>query len=163
MRQCLFAAFLTCLWWQPACAGPGGVAIAVIDFEYVNTSGEQRDEAREHETRRTTFMAALRADLGRQSKFRLVTPTCRPDPCTLSGATPADLLAASRRAGADFLILGGIHKMSTLVQWAKVEAIDVRTERVPFDKLFTFRGDTDDSWQLAEKFISEEIIAAHAP
>jgi hypothetical protein len=50
-----------------------------------------------------------------------------------------------------------------LVQWAKVEAIDVRTERVPFDKLFTFRGDTDDSWQLAEKFISEEIIAAHAP
>jgi len=160
MRQCLLPVLAACLWWAPACAEPDSVAIAVIDFDYVNTSGEQRDEAREHEARLNAFMAALKADLGRQARFRLVTPTCRPDPCMPSGTISGDLMAASRHAGADILILGGIHKMSTLVQWAKVEVIDARTGHALFDKLFTFRGDTDDSWQRAERFISEEIIAA---
>jgi hypothetical protein len=57
------------------------------------------------------------------------------------------------------LLIGGVHKMSTLVQWAKIEAIDTKTERVMFDKLFTFRGDTDDAWRRAEAFIANEIAA----
>ena len=68
-----------------------------------------------------------------------------------------DLLAAAREAGADILLIGGVHKMSTLVQNAKVEAIDARTGRVMFEKLFTFRGDTDEAWRRAEIFIANEI------
>ncbi len=54
-------------------------------------------------------------------------------------------------------------KMSTLVQWAKIEAIDVRTGWIAFDKLFTFRGDTDEAWRRAEAFISDEITALPIP
>ena len=50
------------------------------------------------------------------------------------------LLKAANATGADFLMVGGIHKMSTLVQWAKAEVIDLRTGQIVLDKLFTFRG-----------------------
>jgi hypothetical protein len=53
--------------------------------------------------------------------------------------------------------------MSTPVQWAKIEAIDPKTEHVLFDRLFTFRGDTDDAWRRAEVFIVDEITAVSAP
>lgn len=54
-------------------------------------------------------------------------------------------------------IIGGIHKTSTLVEWAKVAVIDVNANRVLFDKLYTFRGDNDQAWDRAEAFIAEDI------
>ena len=55
-----------------------------------------------------------------------------------------------------------IHKMSTLVQWAKVEAIDAKSGQIMLDRLFTFRGDTDLAWRHAEEYmgksISDEVI-----
>jgi hypothetical protein len=102
-------------------------------------------------------MRALRDDLAKGGSFGLVTPACVPKPCSLAGSTVTDLLAAAREAGADILLIGGVHKMSTLVQNAKVEAIEARTGRVMFDKLFTFRGDTDEAWRRAEIFIANEI------
>lgn len=54
-------------------------------------------------------------------------------------------------------IIGGIHKTSTLVQWAKVAVIDVGANRVLSDRLYTFRGDNDQAWQRAEAFISEDV------
>ena len=136
---------------------PQGAAIAVIDFGYVDTSGEERDQRKEHETRLGNFMRALRDDLAKDGSSWLVTPACVPKPCSLAGSTVTDLLAAAREAGADILLIGGVHKMSTLVQNAKVEAIDARTGRVMFEKLFTFRGDTDEAWRRAEIFIANEI------
>jgi hypothetical protein len=47
-----------------------------------------------------------------------------------------------------------------LAEWAKVEAVDIAADRVVFDKLFTFRGDTDEAWDRAEAFLSQEIRAA---
>jgi Protein of unknown function (DUF2380) len=168
MRDFLLPILAVCLWLAPSCgkAGDGGKAqgavIAVIDFDYLDTSGEERDQRQEHEARLRAFMGALKSDLGQDAKFRLVTPTCGPDPCSLSGSTVSNLSTAAREAGADILLIGGIHKMSTLVQWAQVEAIDPRTGRIVLDKLFTFRGDTDDAWRRAEAFISEEITALPA-
>jgi hypothetical protein len=104
-------------------------------------------------------MRALKDDLAQGDRFRPVMPTCAPAPCSLAGSTVTGLLAAAREAGADILLIGGVHKMSTLVQWAKIEAIDPKTERVLFDRLFTFRGDTDEAWRRAEVFIVDEITA----
>jgi hypothetical protein len=104
-------------------------------------------------------MRALKDDLAQGDRFRPVTPICAPTPCSLAGSTVNDLLAAAREAGADILLIGGVHKMSTLVQWAKIEAIDPKTEGILFDRLFTFRGDTDDAWRRAEVFIVGEITA----
>lgn len=54
-------------------------------------------------------------------------------------------------------IIGGIHKTSTLVQWAKVAVIDVNANHLLFDKLYTFRGDNDQAWDRAEAFIAGDI------
>jgi hypothetical protein len=166
MRHLLLSMLAACLWLVPSCgrAEDGGekaqsTAIAVIDFDYVDTSGEARDQRKEHEARLGAFMGALRNHLWQGAKFRVVTPICRPEPCSLTGATVPNRLAAAREAGADIVLIGGVHKMSTLVQWAKIEAIDAKTGRPLFDKLFTFRGDTDEAWRRAEAFIFEEIAA----
>jgi hypothetical protein len=166
MHHFLAPMLAACLWLAPSCgkAEDGGkqaqaAAIAVIDFDYIDTSGEERDQRKEHEARLDVFMRTLKGDLGSDNSFRLVTPACAPDLCSLAGSTVADLVAAAREAGADMLLIGGVHKMSTLVRWAKIEAIDARTGRVMFDRLFTFRGDTDDAWRRAEAFIANEIAA----
>ncbi|PNG25804.1 DUF2380 domain-containing protein [Methylocella silvestris] len=163
MRCLLLPILAAGLWFAPSCgiaAEPEqGAAIAVIDFDYVDTSGEPRDQSKEHEARLAAFMDALKSDLAKGAKFRVVAAACRPDPCSVQGAGVPALVAAAREAGADILLIGGVHKMSTLVQWAKIEAIDARTGRVLFDKLFTFRGDTDEAWQRAESFIFGELAA----
>jgi hypothetical protein len=63
----------------------------------------------------------------------------------VADATLNELVVAAREAGADVVLVGGLQKTSTLVQWAKIQAIDVRSERVVLEKLFTFRGDTDEA------------------
>ena len=47
--------------------------------------------------------------------------------------------------------------MSTLVQLAQTVAIDTTSQRVVFRKFFSFRGDNDEAWQRAERFVSEEV------
>jgi hypothetical protein len=68
-----------------------------------------------------------------------------------------DRLRAASQAGAQILIIGIVHKRSTLVQVAWTVAIDRTTQRVVFKKFFTFRGDNDEAWQRAERFVSEEV------
>lgn len=164
MRHLLVPVLAACVWLVPGCGLADGVgekapdvAIAVIDFDYSDTSGEVRDQSKEHEARLGAFMSSFKAHLGQAGKFRLVTPTCRPGPCSATDSTLGYLLAAAREAGADIVLIGGVHKMSTLVQNAKIEAIDTRSKRIVLEKLFTFRGDTDESWRRAEAFIFDEI------
>jgi Protein of unknown function (DUF2380) len=130
--------------------------IAVVDFVYRDTSREERDQRQEHEARLKDFMTALKGDLAAQGK-NIVSLPCEPAPCSVAGGPADDLLRAAREAGAGMLLVGSIQKMSTLVQWAKAEAIDTRTERMVLDKLFTFRGDTDESWHRAEAFVAGEL------
>jgi hypothetical protein len=136
-------------------AETAGVVIAIVDFNYVDTSGEVLDQRSEHDVRLSIFMSALKDDLAAGGKFRVIVPVCGPDSCSWSNGN--ELLKAAHAAGGDFLMVGGIHKMSTIVQWAKAEVIDLRSGQVAFDKLFTFRGDTDQAWRRAEEFISNEL------
>jgi len=71
-------------------------------------------------------------------------------------ADSLDARAASQ-AGAQILIIGIVQKRSTLVQVAWTVAVDTTSQRVVFRKFFTFRGDNDEAWQRAERFVSEEV------
>ena len=82
-----------------------------MDFNYDDTSGEVRDQRAEHEVRLAVFMNALEDDLAASGKFCVIAPACRPDPCSRSSGS--ELLKAAHAAGADFLLVGGIHKMRT--------------------------------------------------
>jgi hypothetical protein len=132
------------------------LTIAVVDFDYLDTSGEARDQRQEHETRLKAFMTALRGDLAAHGKTIVSLMTCDPAPCSVR-TPPGDLLRAARTAGAGIVLVGSIQKMSTLIQWAKAEAIDSTTERMVLDRLFTFRGDNDESWRRAEAFIADQL------
>lgn len=123
--------------WSPAGADDA-VGIAMDDFSYTDTSAEPTNQTAAHERRLSAFMAALRRDIGTDRRYRLV---------------------PSAQDGAAFKVIGGIQKTSTLVQWAKVAVIDVGAKKLVMDKLYTFRGDNDESWQRAEIFVSREIMA----
>lgn len=131
--------------------------LALLDFNYVDTSGETRDQTAEHQKRLDAFMVALRQDVLASRKYRMVAPICRPIPCQVGQSALVELQDAARDAGAKFLMMGGVHKMSTLIQNARVMAVDLETNAVVLDKLVTFRGDTDEAWQRAETFIADQI------
>lgn len=138
-----------------------GVKVAIAEFGYVDTSGEPADQVAVHRKQLQAFMTALGADFESDHAFRLLPFSC-PPLCADGGQKSDDLVDAAAKVGAKVLVTGGIHKLSTLVQWAKVTAFDVDAHRVVYDKLFTFRGDSDAAWQRAEVFVSREVRAALA-
>ncbi len=135
------------------------VTLAIATFDYVDTSGEVGDATQAHAHLVATFTQALSKDLAATGKYKIVPLLCGKDPCT-SKMAPADLQKAAQAAGVKLVLLGGFHKMSTLVQWAKMQIIDVDASRVTFDRLVTFRNDTEDAWNRAEIFLFREITAA---
>lgn len=124
-----------------AVASPLGVSID--DFSYVDTSGEVIDQTAAHQKRLDAFMRALRADVATEPRYRLV-----------PSAAPA--------GEARIKVVGGVQKMSTLIQWAKVAVIDIGANRVLYEKLYTFRGDNDEAWDHARMFVSREVRGALA-
>ena len=134
------------------------VKVAIPDFAYTDTSGEPSDQAAAHRKRLQAFMGALRADFESDHAFRLLPSSC-PPLCADDVQRPAALLQAAAKNDAKVVVAGGIQKLSTLIQWAKVTAFDVETNRVVFDRLFTFRGDNDEAWRRAESFISAQLAA----
>jgi Tol biopolymer transport system component len=131
--------------------------LAIVDFDYNDTSGEPADQNAIHQSRLKAFMQAIRSDLAASGKFSLVALSCGSDPCSITQTPSAEILDKARQAGARLLLFGGIHKMSTLIQWAKIQAVDLKTEKLVFDRLLTFRGDTDDAWKRAEAFVAEQM------
>ena len=138
------------------------IGLAVVDFAYVDTSGEPVDQTAAHQRRLQVLMTALRRDLAADGRFHLVSVSCGPVPCTDAGQVPADLLRHASEAGAKLLVIGGVHKLSTLVQWIKVDVIEVAANRVVLDRRISFRGDSDEAWERAQGFVSREIRGALA-
>jgi hypothetical protein len=160
----VLAVIIALLALSPAAARsgtPGSQTVAVDDFGYLDTSDEPTDQAAAHQKRLQMFMARLRGDLGADVRFALVASPCGPA-CASAGPALAERLQAAAKDGAKILIIGNIQKTSTLVQWARAAAIDTVSNRVMFEKLFTFRGDSDEAWQRAESFVSEELRAGLA-
>jgi hypothetical protein len=130
--------------------------IAISRFDYNDTTGEIRDQRKEHEDRLKAFSDALQHDLAATGKCEVVSLDCKETSCSDSSQ-----LLEARRNHAGVVIFGGIHKMSTLVQWIKVVAVDTETKKPVFERLLTFRGDNGEAWSRAEKFLAQEL-ASHA-
>lgn len=153
----------------PAGSGPAGagsaegVGLAIVDFSYSDSSGEVTDQAGPHRERLQAFMGALRRDYLGDLRYRLVPASCRSACLDDEDPELGEVERIAKAGGARLLVVGGIHKMSTLVQWARVRVIDLTTERAVIDRLFTFRGDTDEAWTRAESFVSREINSLLTP
>jgi len=132
------------------------LAVSVDDFNYIDSSNEPTDQTAAHERRLRAFMTALRDDVTADRRFELVPSSCAPN-CPTEGPALGDRLRAASLAGTQILIIGIVHKRSTLVQVVWTVAIDTTSQRIVFKKFFTFRGDNDEAWQRAERFVSEEV------
>ncbi len=158
----LLSALIALAWAAQAKADgagvPRAVGVGVIDFQYSDSSGEENDQATVHRSRLAAFMQALRADLAGRAGDTIVTPVCQPEPCEFGRTPAAEIARAAKAAGAKQLIVGAIHKESTLVQWMKTTIVDIDTGDVLTEKLLTFRGDTDEAWRRAEAFVIEDLF-----
>ena len=135
---------------------PPGLAVAEID--YVDTSGEVIDQSADHRRRLRTFEASLRSDLTASGKLRSVVLDCPPNACSVGDIDANQLIGKAQSAGADFLLISAFHKVSTLVQWAKFDVIDVKAQKLAFERLVSFRGDNDEAWRRAEIFIVRDFM-----
>jgi hypothetical protein len=123
--------------------------LAIADFAYVDTSGEARDQEAAHRARLTDFMARVREALAGDTDLVKV--------------SAADARAQARAAGADRLLSGGIHKMSSLVQYAEVTLTDTDSGHVLFKRVYSFRGDDEPAWRHAAAFIAAELQGRIGP
>ena len=140
------------------------IAAAIADFDNFDTSQEDANRTAKHEARVQTFAALLRGDLAAQKKFKIVQLTCPKPPCSAARMPPNELVRAARQAGARLLVYGGIHKESTLVQWGKIEAVDLKNDKLVLNQNFSFRGDTDQAFRRAATFIAryfETLTLSH--
>ena len=150
------------------CACPGAAQadapiLAVAEIQYSDTSGEVIDQSAEHFRRLREFEASLRTDLAATGKIQNAALDCPPNACSIGEVNSDQLLGKAQAAGAGYLLISSFHKLSTLVQWAKFDIVDVKTRQVVFNRLVTFRGDNDAAWRHAESFIVREILDHEEP
>ncbi|WP_347337297.1 hypothetical protein [Bradyrhizobium tropiciagri] len=62
---------------EAAAAQASSLGVSIDDFSYLDTSGEVIDQTAAHQKRLDAFMAALRADVAAEPRYRLV-PSARP-------------------------------------------------------------------------------------
>ena len=91
------------------------LAVSIDNFIYIDTSNEPNDQTAVHEKRLRAFMTALRDDVTADRRFELVPSSCAPN-CPTEGPALVDRLRAASQAGTQILIIGIVHKLSTLVQ-----------------------------------------------
>ncbi len=137
--------------------------LAVAEIQYSDTSGEVIDQSAEHSRRLREFEASLRTDLAASGKLRNVALDCPPNACSVGDIDADQLLGKAQAAGAAYLLIGSVHKLSTLVQYAKFDIVDVKARNVVFNRLVTFRGDSDEAWRHAKSFVAREILDHEEP
>jgi len=149
----LFAVLLLSVAAGTAVSSP--LPLAVPEFTFSDTSGEARDQRAEHEARLRVLVERLRSDLAASGKFRIVDIACDPRPCA---ADVGRSLEQARKAGARFVVLVTVHKTSSLILSCPVHVIDTGSGKLVFGRLHSFRGDTDEAWQRAGRFLARELI-----
>jgi hypothetical protein len=133
-------------------------ALAVGGFSYSDTSGEPRNQASNHQAWLDMFSKLVRADLERGGKFALADIQCAAPECAVvDGVAPPALVQSAEQAGVRFLVVGGVQKTSTLVQWARLAVLDLQGRKVVVDRLFSFRGDDEDAWRRAAGFVARYV------
>lgn len=140
-------------------AVPLALPVAIADFDNFDTSGEAAESSAAHAARVAAFDTLLGDSLVRQGGYDLRPLPCPARPCTAGGMDAEELLRAARGTGARLLLYGGIHKMSTLVQWGKVQVVDLEADALLLDRSFSFRGDNDEAFARAAAFLTRDVDA----
>jgi hypothetical protein len=142
-----------------ALAGPAIAEqrLAVADFDFLDTSGEVRPQAEEQAVRMALFLKTFRGEIGRADIFEVVLPDCA-DGCSPARTSLEDMASATGRVEATLLLVGRIHKISTLIGKINIYVIDLKGDRVVCERVLSYRGDNDEAWSRAAKFAAKDVI-----
>jgi len=132
--------------------------IAVVDIAFTDSSGEARDQAAEHAARQRALTEGLRRDVSQAGQLESVSLDCGVG-CTLDAEGVDKLRQRAREAGAAYVLVGSVHKMSTLVMSMRLAVLDTSTGRLVLERLLSFRGDNDDGWRHAGDYAAREVAA----
>ncbi|WP_246669062.1 DUF2380 domain-containing protein [Ancylobacter sp. TS-1] len=134
------------------------VRVAVADIGFTDSSGEMRDQSAEHEARRRALTQVLRTDIGGDAGHESLALTCE-GACRLDAEGVEALRQRAGAAGAAYLLVGSVHKMSTLVMSMRVAVLETGTGRLVVERLLSFRGDNDAGWRHAGDFVTREVVS----
>ncbi|MCO5063944.1 MAG: DUF3280 domain-containing protein [Rhizobiaceae bacterium] len=160
MRHRLSAVLLGLFLLPSVCSAGNGTTpyrIAVANFDFNDTSGEPNNQDLKHSTLLARFDDALESALADDSEFKVSPLTCRDEPCSLANSGLQALLDAAADTDADYLLIGQMHKMSTLVGWTKFALVEIATGKAVCDRFLTYRGDTEEAWTRAAAGVGRDI------
>jgi hypothetical protein len=140
---------------KPALAAP--ICVAVADFDYVDSSGEVTDQRAAHAQRLRDMQADIIHLLTASGKVSAAALQCGKPPCSVDNLDEDQVKRAATAQHAQFVVFGGIHKISTLIQWGQIEVMDVATGKAVLSRTVTFRGDSDDAWRHAADYVGDLV------
>lgn len=128
--------------------------VAILPVKLLDTSGEIRDQQRDHARRMTILADAMRAELGDSV---MIPPealaACRPQ-------TSECLLDLAAGAGGDRALFVVAQKTSTLILQLFANLVDLGDNRVILSREMNFRGDNDEAWRRAGRFLGRQMRGA---
>jgi hypothetical protein len=140
----------------PAAAKP---IVAVADFDYADTSGEVTDQSAAHAARIKMLHDGIMAAVARDSAVAAVALQCASPPCSADRLGQQGVMQAAGFQHADFVVFGGVHKISTLIQFGAIDIMDAHSGKATLSREVQFRGDNDDAWQHAAAYIGQLVRA----
>jgi hypothetical protein len=151
------AAFAATMAISPALADTK-ITVAVANLDFLDTSGETRDLTAIHARRLKSLSDYLRERLSGSEKLEVIKLPCQPAQCTAQDPGYEILADQARDAGARFIIIGIVKKISTLIGWIEYSVLNVDDKRAVCGELISYRDDTDESWRRASKFLFDQIM-----
>jgi hypothetical protein len=133
-------------------------SLALSGVFLLDSSGEPRDQTAEHDARLERFDGIMHDELAVSGRFTLAEMKCPQPRCSGQSMTMDELFSRAKDAGARFLAVGAVEKMSTLVLWARLEVYDTASRKIVFNRLITFRGDNDAAWRRAAHYVARVLI-----
>jgi hypothetical protein len=132
-------------------------SLVLLPIKLLDTSGEPTDQASQHAGRLIGMADELATDLSHSGLYRATAISAD----QLRNGCPTEsvpcLLKFAQAQGADAIFIGVVHKSSTLIMQLWARLVDARTGRDIYTRDLNFRGDNDEAWRRAERFLAEQI------
>ena len=145
------------MWGLALPALAAGVTVAVANFDYEDSSGEVANEAAFHSQHIAALTTDIQHALAGTGRFTAVPLHCGQASCSAGSLDQDAMVKAGQAQGARYIVFGGVHKMSTLIQWGRVDVMDAATGKSVLSRTITFRGDSADAWQHAADYIGQML------
>lgn len=128
--------------------------VAILPIKLLDTSGEVRDQRAEHDRRLVLLADSISSELGNAPRVSAeIAATCQPE-------TTACLLSLARDQNAEQALFIVVQKTSTLILQIFANLVDTESGQIVLSRNLSFRGDNDEAWHRAGRFLARQIRGA---